>query len=709
MKQILKFVIPLVILLALVGWRIETKTAAKTALNNQSKAARSAPAVVATTVAKAAMIDSNVTAVGTIESPYQVKLSPNISGRIDYLQVREGDPVHAGEVLARIDPEYVEAQILQAQGNLAGAQQKYVQAKVTEQANTVTILNAINSANATVASTAADMNEAEVTYQHSVGAAHQAVLAATATVSSAYANVQSSKANLNLAEANLEDASAKYTRTYNLYSQGFDSAQDLDDQKAAMKVDQATVNSYQKIVEATESTWKSDMAQEQAAAHQEQITIKLGLSTIEDDKAKWKEAKQALATAVAEKSQIPAYTESLKALWSEVVAAQAALKQAIAQRTYLIVKSSIDGTVTQRLFDPGAEAVPGSPILVVQAKSPLFMTSSLPVEDSQYVHSGMDMRMQVDALPGRSFHLKLKDVNLSADPTSRQFMIRAVVDNSDGSFRPGMYCRVQLTTTSVPAAVTVPREAVKTDSSNSSTVTLVDKNDVAHIVPVTVGVQDANNIQILSGLKDGDRVVVLSYRAIADGAKVQEGSWQVVKQKGGKPIGQGGPNTNPSANLANSPSMAGGDQAIGTTGGGGGPSSGGAAGAPTGVGGAAPGGGGGSVPGGGANAAATGPGGTASSNGATGSSSAGTTGTASSRGTAPGTATGGTPGTAGTPPAAAGGATGGTPGAPGTGPGAAGGTGTGIGGAAGGHGGAGGAGPGGAAGGPGGGAGGGGH
>jgi RND family efflux transporter MFP subunit len=589
MKRILYIVIPVLLLLVLVGWRIDTKTTAKNTLAKQSAASRSAPIVVATAVAKPAEIAANVTTTGTIESPFQVKLSPNIAGRIDYLQVREGDAVHVGDVLARIDPEYVEGQILQAQGNLAEAKQKLVQARITEQANTATILNAIGEANALVASTAADYNEAEETYQHSVGAAQEAVLDAKAKVASANSTVLSSKANLNLAKANLEDASAKYKRTDYLYKQGFDYAQDLDDQKAAEKVDEATVNSNEMIVEANQSAMKSAEDEELAAEHQLAIAEKLGMSTIQDDKAKWKQAKQALTTAVANKSQIPAYTESLEALYSEVVAAKAALNQAVAQRQYLIVKSSIEGTVTQRLFDPGAEAVPGTPLLIIQAMSPLFMTASLPVEDSQYVHAGMDVRVQLDALPGRVFHQKLKDINNVADPTSRQFMIRTVVDNSSGMFRPGMYCKVQATTTHLQAPITVPREAVITDTSNSSTVTTVDSNSVAHIVPVTVGLQDASNIQILSGVKVGDRVIVLTYRKITEGAKVTEGSWDQLKQKG-KPVGHGGPNTDPSANLANSPSMAGGSPQLttgtgrGTAGGAGGGSASGASGSATGTG-----------------------------------------------------------------------------------------------------------------------------
>jgi RND family efflux transporter MFP subunit len=537
MKRNIIIAISVIALLILIGFRVMAKTQTEAQSKAAGAARKNAPSVVNLATAGPKDIGNIVQAAGTLESPYQVNLSPNISGRIDYLQVREGDPVKAGEVLARIDPQYVEAQILQAQGNVAAAQENLSKAKITEAANTVQIDTTIGQNKAGVSSAEADYNETVVTYDATVAAAHEATVDAQAKVASAYSAIQTSEANLHLAQANLEDAQAKYTRTYNLYQQGFDSPQDLDDQRAAVKVNQATVAAQEKDVEAAKSAWNSAKAEYSAAANEEAIAKKKGISDIADAKSKLVQAQQTLDSAVANRAQIPAYTENLRALESQVVAAKATLNQAIAQRAYLIVTSPIDGTVTRRLMDPGAEATSGSPLLTVQYLRELFVTASLPVEDSDQIHMGMDESVTLDAIPGRVFHGKIVYINKSADPTSRQFMVRTQLDNSEGILRPGMYATVQIITSYVHAPVAVPREAVATDANNNSTVTLVDSSNTAHVTPVTLGAQDATNIQILSGLKGGEKVVVLAYRPVPDGGKVKVGSWGLKgtgsHQKGG--------------------------------------------------------------------------------------------------------------------------------------------------------------------------------
>ncbi|MFX8289561.1 biotin/lipoyl-binding protein, partial [Acinetobacter baumannii] len=65
-------------------------------------------------------------------APFRVQLSPRTAGRIEFLQVREGDAVHKGEVLVRIDPSAAEATVAQQRSNLAEAESRYAQAQIQE-------------------------------------------------------------------------------------------------------------------------------------------------------------------------------------------------------------------------------------------------------------------------------------------------------------------------------------------------------------------------------------------------------------------------------------------------------------------------------------------------------------------------------------------------------------------------------------------------
>jgi RND family efflux transporter MFP subunit len=523
MKRILIVVMLLGILFGLLGWRFVQKTAANNASKQLAASRKNAATVVNVSTARRRKIVQEIDGVGSMESPFTVNLSPNVSGRINFLQVREGDRVRKGDILIRIDPQQVEAMIAQAEANVAQAEQKLAQAAIVESSTATGIYSAINQNKALVASTGADYNEVSVTYVPTVNAAHEATVDAQNKVESARFQVQTTTENLNLSKANLEDAKAKYDRELKLYKDGYAAAQDLDDALAAEKVDEATVNANQKQVNASEAALVSAQAEEQAAANQEAIARKKGMSDIQDAKAKFTQSKATLETAVSNRAQIPAYSENLHALESAVLAAKGALKQAVAERAFLNVPSPIDGTVTQRLFDPGAEATPGSPILVLQSLEWLYLTVPLPVEDADLVRPGMNAIIRTDSLPGRTFHTVVADVNRAADPTSRQFMVRVKMNNGEHLFKPGMYAVIQLPTTSVDAPVTVPREAVIQNKKGGMTVTEIDSKNVAHVLPVKVGAQDPDYIQIVSGLAAGDKVVSLSYRPVKDKTKVVEG------------------------------------------------------------------------------------------------------------------------------------------------------------------------------------------
>src|SRR5215218_7319449 len=103
------------LLAVLIGWRI-SQTQAKAAAEKRAGAAmRNAPSLVETAVVKRRDVIKTFEAVGNVESPLSVDLSPKVTGRILSLAVREGARVSAGQVLVRIDPTEVEAEVRQRQ------------------------------------------------------------------------------------------------------------------------------------------------------------------------------------------------------------------------------------------------------------------------------------------------------------------------------------------------------------------------------------------------------------------------------------------------------------------------------------------------------------------------------------------------------------------------------------------------------------------
>jgi HlyD family secretion protein len=263
-------------------------------------------------------------------------------------------------------------------------------------------------------------------------------------------------------------------------------------------------------------------AQSQVQVQEQSLLIakRKGLADIAAGKAGVDVGKETLRVATANRSQSPAYKQNLDALQSQVTAAVAQLNQAQARLADTVIRATIAGTVTARKADPGALSSPGSPVLEIQSLDWLYVTATLPIEFSSEIHAGQTAEIRIDELRGKLFSGPITNINPAADPQSRQFGIKVRLNNPTHAVRPGMYGQVKIVTGDVDAKVVVPREAVQTDSDGHTTVTVIDKDSIAHVRPVTLGVSDAQGVQILSGVRAGEKVVVLTYTLLKDGKKV---------------------------------------------------------------------------------------------------------------------------------------------------------------------------------------------
>jgi RND family efflux transporter MFP subunit len=537
MKKALAIAIPIIVIGGLVGWRYVTKKASDKELQTTQASRRNSSASVVLATAAPKTISESLDTVGSVESPYNIKLGAQVSGRIDFLQVREGDAVTPDQVLVRIDPTEVEGQVLQGQAAVAEAQSRLAQAQVTQGSTNVGITSTIRQNQAALGSSRADYNQVFQNYSATVATADAAVTDSQAKVAAAKSAVDSAEASVESAQANENNAKTKYDRTNSLYKQGFVAAQDVDDARTAYEVAAASTKVAQKQYASTKSALNSADAILHSSEAQAAIARRKGKSDIADAQAKVDQAKATLEVANANRSQAPAYQANLAALQSEVSSQEAQLRQAEARRAYTVIKSPIEGTVTSRLMDPGATATPGSQILVIEYLKWVYVTGSVPVEESGVVVPGMPATIVSDSVPGRTFTGNIAEVNKSADPQSRQFTVRVRLDNPGNVLRPGMFAHMTFVLRSTNAAVTVPREAVKQLKDGAHVFVVTD--NVAHDTLITLGASDSQSYEVTSGLKPGDKVVALSYQPIKDKSKIREQTADAKGGKGGKGGGAG--------------------------------------------------------------------------------------------------------------------------------------------------------------------------
>ncbi len=516
MKKWFCVILPVIILGSLIAWRLG-QVRSEVAEQSQQRAMRMNAAVVAALAeVRVRDIAQVFEATGSVEAPLDVKLAPKVTGRITYLEVREGDRVRKGQVLVRIDDSEIEANVQQQMANVAEAKYRLAQAELNQTPTDVAVSSQIRQQEAAAKSARADYEQVKQNYEAEVAAA-------SASVTDANAKIEAAKAAVSGAEANLKNAKTKYDRIYGLYKQGYIAAQDVDDAQAA-------VNVQQSALDAANSALKSATAQKEAAEQRLSITKKKGKADIEAANAKMVQAEASLEHAQANTSQKSAYRQSISALKASVAAAEASLRSAQAKRQDTVLVSPLDGYVTARYADPGAIASPTQPILSLQFIKQVWVTVSVPEEVCSRLHIGQDARIRFDALPGRVFTASVVQINPAADPQSRQYVVRVILSNKDNLLKPGMFAHVSLETDKVRDVVAVPREALQ-EGEAGPFVIVVDKKNTAKRTPVVTGAEDADYVAVLDGVRAGDRIVIRSAFPIRDGQIVTTGG------KGGKQSG----------------------------------------------------------------------------------------------------------------------------------------------------------------------------
>lgn len=535
MKRWIAVVIPVAFLLGVIGWRVEQKTAAAADQAKSRDMRKNAPVPVTTVTATRRDIVEQFESIGNVESPFNVKIAPKTTGRVTFLEAREGDRVTQGQVLARIDTAEIEAQVRQQQAQVAEARYRLAQAQITQAPNNVSIQSQMRQQEAALANANASYSQAVENDSAQRQAAEAAVADARGKVNSAAAAVANAQAMVGSANANLENARSKFDRINDLYKQGFTAAQDVDDARTTVTVQEGAVDVAKGGLNVARAQLDSAKAQLNSAQQQSRIAVTKGKTDIVASRAQVKQAKAILATARANVVQEPAYRQNLAALQATVDAAQAQLRSVQAQLSDTVLLSPISGFVTGRYMDPGAMASPSQPLLSVQAVKQVFVSVPAPEEVAARVKLGDTGTVRIDSLPGKTFVGKVTQINAAADPTSRQFIVRLTVDNPSGLLKPGTFARASIVTRRIKGALVLPREAVNKGVDGTTVTTVTD--DVASIRPVTTGATDTNGISIDSGLQPGDKVVVMSAAPLRDGQKVRAGSGKGGGKRRGGPNG----------------------------------------------------------------------------------------------------------------------------------------------------------------------------
>jgi len=222
----------------------------------------------------------------------------------------------------------------------------------------------------------------------------------------------------------------------------------------------------------------------------------------------------------AQAANLEALEKAIAAQRSTVAAAEANLARLEKLQSYLVVKAPFDGVITLRNLDAGALVNAGNTLLFRIAQTATLRTYvNVPQANAGAIRPGQPAHLSVSNLPGRQFTGAVARTANALDPNSRTLLVEVHVPNADGALLPGMYARVDLSSTRTNPPMLIPSEAliVRADGAR---VAMVRSDHTVHLQPIQIGRDYGDRLEVSGGLKEGDIIIPNPGDAAREGLKI---------------------------------------------------------------------------------------------------------------------------------------------------------------------------------------------
>jgi RND family efflux transporter MFP subunit len=198
----------------------------------------------------------------------------------------------------------------------------------------------------------------------------------------------------------------------------------------------------------------------------------------------------------------------------DLAVARARLEQVEDQLARTTIRAPFNGEVVERLMTPGERVVVGSNVVRLVDQQNLEVIARVPLEYMSYVRRGQLLDLRGGDLRALG---TVRTVVAVGSENTHQFELRLDLDGQ--SFPVGQTLRVSVPTSDARQALTVPRDALVLRPEGQS-VFVVDANNEARQIDVTVGVGQGEDIEVLGAIAPGDRVVIRGNERLQPGQSV---------------------------------------------------------------------------------------------------------------------------------------------------------------------------------------------
>ena len=183
------------------------------------------------------------------------------------------------------------------------------------------------------------------------------------------------------------------------------------------------------------------------------------------------------------------------------------------------VVAPFSGLIARRHVNAGEFVSAGQPLFDLVTLDPIEVEFFLPEADSSRVRIGVPVEVRVAPYPGEVFSAEVTVVSPTIDSQTRTLRVKALLDNADGRLRPGLFARADLGVAERSDVPMVPEDAILQRSDGSVLFRMTEDGRVERI-RVETGVYKDGLIEVVSGVKAGDEIIVRGQTKLIHGSVV---------------------------------------------------------------------------------------------------------------------------------------------------------------------------------------------
>ncbi len=459
-----------------------------------------------------------IQASGTVQPIQSVNLSPKNAGRLEQLRVEQGDRVEAGEIIAIMESKDINARLVQARARLNRAEARLRELKNGNRGEDIAQARArLEQAQANLAELRAGSRRENIEQARARLEQAQARLTRV-KAGSRFEEIAQAEARVADAQARVELTAVRRRRNQQLADEGAISQDSLDEAVTENRRAQASLQEAQRQLAQLQQNRREELIQAEAEVEEAQQALALQENgprkeEIARAEAQVQEAQQALA--LQENGPRP---ETITQAEAEVNEALGQLREVEVQLEDTIIRAPFAGQITQRYATEGAFVTPttsassagqATSTSIVALARGLEILAKVPEADISQIQPGQVVEIVADAYPDQVFTGKVRLIAPEAikEQDVTLFEVRVAIDSGLEELRSGMNVDVTFLGDELKNALVVPTVAIVTNKGETGVLVPNEKNQ-AVFRPVTIGPTIGNDIQILSGLKSGDRVFV---------------------------------------------------------------------------------------------------------------------------------------------------------------------------------------------------------